>query len=185
MLACSGARIDAGASRDHLRPHVCASHEQGVPFFLGKLEAPPRLNRGWRFCRQGGDVYLVDSSCLLAGPTLPFSLVFGRYCSQLFPSSESASSAHPGISRPECRKAQPRTGSPDPIVRAALIHEAPALAMAPRAGSAHSDRHLRTALAACSHRGDLMPDLPGLNGSCHAGAFGYPLALERTRNERT
>ena len=47
----------------------------------------PDLNRGWRFCRQGRDVYLVDSSCFLVGPTPPFSPVFGRYCSQIVPKS--------------------------------------------------------------------------------------------------
>ena len=45
----------------------------------------PDLNRGWRFCRQGRDVYLVDSSCFLVGPTPPFSPVFGRNCSQVVP----------------------------------------------------------------------------------------------------
>ena len=45
----------------------------------------PDLNRGWRFCRQGRDVYLVDSSCFLVGPTPPFSLVLGSYCSQVVP----------------------------------------------------------------------------------------------------
>jgi len=45
----------------------------------------PDLNRGWRFCRQGRDAYLVDSSCFLVGPTPPFSLVFGRNCSQIVP----------------------------------------------------------------------------------------------------
>jgi hypothetical protein len=45
----------------------------------------PDLNRGWRFCRQGRDVHVVDSSCFLVGPTLPFSPVFGRYCSQIVP----------------------------------------------------------------------------------------------------
>ena len=43
------------------------------------------MNRGWRFCRQGRDVYLVDSSCFLVGPYPPFSLVFGRYCSEVVP----------------------------------------------------------------------------------------------------
>ena len=47
----------------------------------------PDLNRGWRFCRQGRDVYLVDSSCFLVGPAPSFSLVFGRYCSQVVPRS--------------------------------------------------------------------------------------------------
>jgi hypothetical protein len=49
----------------------------------------PDLNRGLRSCRQGRDVYLVDSSCFLVGPTPSFSLVFGRYCSHVvrdFPS---------------------------------------------------------------------------------------------------
>jgi len=45
----------------------------------------PDLNRGWRFCRQGRDVYLVDSSCCLVGPTPPLSPVFGRYCSHVVP----------------------------------------------------------------------------------------------------
>ena len=45
----------------------------------------PDLNRGWRFCKQGRDVYLVDSSCFLVGPTSPFSLVFGRNRSQVVP----------------------------------------------------------------------------------------------------
>ena len=35
----------------------------------------PDLNRRWRFCRQGRDGYLVDSSCFLVGPTRPFSPV--------------------------------------------------------------------------------------------------------------
>jgi hypothetical protein len=47
------------------------------------------LNRGWRFCRQGRNVYLVDSSCFLVGPTPGFSLVFGRYCSQIVPNPAS------------------------------------------------------------------------------------------------
>jgi hypothetical protein len=45
----------------------------------------PDLNRGWRFCRQGLDVYLVDSSCFLVGPTPPSCLVFGCNCSQIVP----------------------------------------------------------------------------------------------------
>src|SRR5262245_59912379 len=45
----------------------------------------PDLNRGWWFCRQGLDIYVVDSSCFLVGPTPPFSFVFGRNCSQLVP----------------------------------------------------------------------------------------------------
>src|SRR5438094_8773561 len=45
----------------------------------------PDLNRGWRFCRQGRDVYLVDSSCFLVGPTPSFFPVFGRNCSQVVP----------------------------------------------------------------------------------------------------
>ena len=45
----------------------------------------PDLNRGWRFCRHGRDVYRVDSSCFLVGPAPPFSPVFGRNCSQVVP----------------------------------------------------------------------------------------------------
>ena len=45
----------------------------------------PDLNRGWRFCRQGRDVYLVDSSCFLVGPAPSFFPVFGRCCSQIVP----------------------------------------------------------------------------------------------------
>ena len=50
-----------------------------------KWRRRPDLNRRWRFCRQGWIVYLVDSSCFLVGPTPPFSLVFGRYCSHVVP----------------------------------------------------------------------------------------------------
>jgi hypothetical protein len=35
--------------------------------------------------RQGKNVYLVDSSCFLVGPTPPFSLMFGPDCSQVVP----------------------------------------------------------------------------------------------------
>jgi hypothetical protein len=45
----------------------------------------PDLNRGWRFCRQGRDVYVVDSSCFVVGPTPPLSPVFGRNCSHIVP----------------------------------------------------------------------------------------------------
>jgi hypothetical protein len=50
----------------------------------------PDLNRGSRFCRQGRDVYLVDSSCFLVGPHPSFSLVFGRNCSQIVPKCDHA-----------------------------------------------------------------------------------------------
>ena len=77
-----------------IRPRVTWEHLQ-VPAGLAEEEAMrfskefwrrrPDLNRGWRFCRQGRDVYLVDSSCFLVGPTPPFSPVFGRNCSQIVP----------------------------------------------------------------------------------------------------
>ena len=54
-------------------------------FFLVNWRRRSDLNRGWRFCRQGRDVYLVDSSCFLVGPTPSFSPVFGRNCSQVVP----------------------------------------------------------------------------------------------------
>ena len=47
----------------------------------------PDLNRGWRFCRQGRDVCVVDSSCFLVGPTPPLSLVFGLIVPKLFPTA--------------------------------------------------------------------------------------------------
>jgi len=43
------------------------------------------VNRGSRFCRQGRNAYLVDSSCFLVGPVPPFSLVFGVIVPKLFP----------------------------------------------------------------------------------------------------
>jgi hypothetical protein len=43
------------------------------------------LNRGWRLCREGRIVYLVDSPCFLVGPDLSFLPVFGQYCSQVVP----------------------------------------------------------------------------------------------------
>ena len=64
---------------------VCATGDKMIEFELENWRRRPDLNRGWRFCRQGRDVYLVDSSCFLVGPTPPFSLVFGRNCSQVVP----------------------------------------------------------------------------------------------------
>ena len=46
------------------------------------------MNRGWRFCRQGRIVYVVDSSCFLVDPTPSFFPVFGRNCSQIVPRRE-------------------------------------------------------------------------------------------------
>jgi hypothetical protein len=64
------------------------------------------LNRRSRFCRQGRFVYLVDSSCFLVGPTPPFSLVFGRYCSQVVPTY--GSSLFVDFGQNECRSVQGR-----------------------------------------------------------------------------
>ena len=49
------------------------------------MEAPPGFEPRMEFCRQGWDVYLVGSSCSLVSPAPAFSLVFGRYCSQIVP----------------------------------------------------------------------------------------------------
>jgi hypothetical protein len=54
--------------------------------FRRRLEAPPGFEPGMEVLQQGQDVYLVDSSCFLVGVTPPFSLVVGRYCSQVVPS---------------------------------------------------------------------------------------------------
>ena len=43
------------------------------------------MNRGWRFCRQGQVLYVVDSSCILVGPPPSYYPVLGRYCSQVVP----------------------------------------------------------------------------------------------------
>ena len=79
----------------------------------------PDLNRGWRSCRQGRDVYLVDSSCFLVGPVPPFVPVFGRYCSQLVPKFELEKAARririSGCSRPYGRwhhRLQPALADP-------------------------------------------------------------------------
>jgi hypothetical protein len=61
------------------------AEEQAMRFSKEFWRRRPDLNRGWRFCRQGRDVHLVDSSCFLVGPTPSFSLVLGRYCSQIVP----------------------------------------------------------------------------------------------------
>jgi len=42
------------------------------------LEAPPDLNRGWKFCRFPQVLYVVDSSCSLVSGIPRFSMVFGR-----------------------------------------------------------------------------------------------------------
>jgi hypothetical protein len=52
-------------------------------FSEGFWRRRPDLNRGWRFCRQGRDVYPVDSSCFLVGPTPQF---FPGIWELLFPS---------------------------------------------------------------------------------------------------
>lgn len=49
------------------------------------LEAPPGCEPGIEVLQTGPNAYLVDSSCFLVGPVPPFSLVFGRYCSQIVP----------------------------------------------------------------------------------------------------
>ena len=47
----------------------------------------PDLNRRWRFCRQGRNRQVVESSCLLVGPDPLFYPVCGRFCSQVVPTS--------------------------------------------------------------------------------------------------
>src|SRR5262245_1203112 len=74
-----------GSNWVHIFAHVCATDEQAIQFSEGIWRRRPDLNRGWRFCRQGRIVYLIDSSWLLAGPAPSFSPVLGRNCSQVVP----------------------------------------------------------------------------------------------------
>jgi hypothetical protein len=67
------------------QPPSCEPRKPDATYEAKFWRRRPDLNRGWRFCRQGRIVYVVDSSCFLVGPTPPFSLVFGRYCSQIVP----------------------------------------------------------------------------------------------------
>jgi len=69
----------------HLDDVFASVFTSGLWLSIKDWRRRPDLNRGSRFCRQGRNVYLVDSSCLLVGPTPSFSLVFGRYCSQIVP----------------------------------------------------------------------------------------------------
>ena len=78
LIATGTAKGQPGSRRGKMARAV-------LRFVEGFWRRRPDLNRGWRFCRQGRDVYLVDSSCFLVSPTPPFSLVFGRYCSQVVP----------------------------------------------------------------------------------------------------
>jgi hypothetical protein len=55
---------------------------------LLRIGGRPDLNRGWRFCRQGRDVYVVDSSCFLVGPTPRFPWCLGVIVPKLFPGLE-------------------------------------------------------------------------------------------------
>ena len=52
------------------------------------------MNRGWRFCRQGQSLYLVDSSCFLVGATPPLFPVLVRRCSQVVPTAAPDSCRH-------------------------------------------------------------------------------------------
>ena len=45
----------------------------------------PDLNRGWRFCRFSGKVYLIDSSCFPVSAKPSFYLVFGLFWTQVGP----------------------------------------------------------------------------------------------------
>jgi hypothetical protein len=78
-LACSSVGLVS------VSPHWRRHHHHRHGFPSENWRRRPDLNRGWRFCRQGRDAYLVDSSCFLVGPTTPFSPVFGRNCSQVVP----------------------------------------------------------------------------------------------------
>ena len=77
---------EALAERDGSPPsRVALRWATSAGIMRGGWRRRPDLNRAWRFCRQGLDVHLVDSSCFLVGPTPPFSRVFGRNCSQIVP----------------------------------------------------------------------------------------------------
>jgi hypothetical protein len=80
-------QVPTDANRDVSRRSSAAAKED-VSLFRKNWRRRPDLNRGWRFCRQGRDVYLVDSSCFLVGPAPSFSPVFGRKCSQVVPNCD-------------------------------------------------------------------------------------------------
>ena len=80
------------AGRDHSSRRTSAPYSIMASLAMTLRLAPRRrqdLNWGWRFCRQGQVLYLVDSSCFLVGLTPQFSPVFGRNCFQIVPTPAS------------------------------------------------------------------------------------------------
>jgi hypothetical protein len=82
------------------RPSLAPRTNKRCRFLKNLWARRPDLNRGWRFCRLGLDVYLVDSSCFLVGPAPRFSPVFGRICSQIVPTPGDPEKARGTISSP-------------------------------------------------------------------------------------
>jgi hypothetical protein len=79
------ARSICSPLRSNCEASACAAGAQTIEFELRIWRRRPDLNRGWRFCRQGWIVYLVDSSCFLVGSVIPLCLALGRYRSQIVP----------------------------------------------------------------------------------------------------
>jgi hypothetical protein len=78
-LRSSNSRILAGALRQ--------AGVAGSSNLLGKMEAPPDLKRGWRFCRFSGVVFRSAWLRLLVPDDGRFSLLFGRCCSEVAPNT--------------------------------------------------------------------------------------------------